>query len=289
MRKAPKKRSGTGKPVKRVSAIKRKKSGSTTRHYLVRSWWILRGAAVGALVLVLLYGAYLGFGKIMGLESLSVRIIEVDGCQAVQPENIRRLAGVAKGDPLLRVDLKEVRRKVVSHPSVKDATVVRELPDTLRISVRERAPTAVVIGRKFALVDSEGVVLGLHASYPDGYPVITGITGSHEPGRVIAQARPALDVLRDISLSGYIGPEGISEIGVDQGTVRVSLMGTGMVLILGHGDTRAQLGRLARLVEAGVFDTRLAGYDLRFEGRVIGVPGREFDVPGAGGLPPAGG
>lgn len=285
----PKTGQRSSKPAKRVSAVRRKRTGSTALHYLRRGWWIFRGAVAGALVLGVLYGAYLGFGKVVGLESLSVRIIEVDGCQEVQPERIRRLTGVMKGDPLLRVDLKEVRRKVITHPWVEGATVVRELPDTLRISVKERSPIAVVLGREFALVDAEGVVLSLHASYPEGYPVITGISESREPGRMIMEAQPAMEVLRNISRSGLIGTERISELSVEGKLVQVSLTGSGTVIVLEHGNTDAQMIKLARLMEAGVFDARSAGYDLRFEGRVIGMAERKHDSSGESGVSPAGG
>jgi len=278
-----------GKPAKRVSLVKKKRTGSPVRHYLVRSWWIFRGAAAGVLALTLLYGAYLGFGKLMGMESLSVRIIQVEGCQDVQPDAIRRLAGVAKGDSLLRIDLKEVRRKVVTHPSVKEATVVRELPDTLRISVKERVPVAVVMGREFALVDAEGVVLDLHTAYPKGYPVVTGVLESGKPGRTMIEAQPALEVLRNIPQSGLIGQERISELAVDGKLVKVSLMGSGSVLILEQGNMDVQMKKLARLMEAGIFDARSAGYDLRFADRVIGMPERKHDASGGGGLSPAGG
>ena len=277
------------KPAKRVSAVKKKKTASTARNYLLRSWWIFRGAAAGALILGVLYGSYLGFGKVTELESLSVRVIEVDGCQDVQPESIRRLTGVLKGDPLLKVDLKKVRQKVITHPWVKEATVVRELPDTLRISVKERIPRAVVLGREFALVDAEGVVLSLHTSYPEGYPVITGISGSSEPGRLIIEAQPAMEVLQNISRSGLIGLERISELVVDGKLVQVSLMGSGTVLVFGQGNTDAQVKKLARLVEAGAFDARSAGYDLRYEGRVIGMPEINHDASGEKGLSPVGG
>ena len=55
-----------GKAGKRKSAVKRKSSASktaTAKHYMVRTWWILRGAAVGVILLVLLYGGYLGVGR----------------------------------------------------------------------------------------------------------------------------------------------------------------------------------------------------------------------------------
>ncbi len=250
---------------------------------------MFRGAVAGTLLLGVFYGAYLGFGKVVELESLAVRIIEIDGYQGVQPESIRRLAGVMKGDPLLRVDLKEVRRKVISHPWVKDATVVRELPDTLRISVKERVPTAVVLGRNFALVDAEGIVLSIHDSYPEGYPVITGVSGSREPGRMVTEAQPAMEVLQNITRSGLIGPERISELGVAGKRVQVSLMGSGTVLVFEHGNTETQLKQLARLMEAGVFDARSAGYDLRFKGRVVSMPERKRDSSVESSFSPAGG
>jgi hypothetical protein len=282
-------RKRSGKPVKRVSMVKKKRTGSPVRHYLVRGWWIFRGAAAGAVALGILYGGYLGSGKVMGLESLSVRTIAVEGCQDVQPESIRRLAGVVKGDPLLRVDLKEVRRKVISHPSVKEANVVRELPDTLRISVKERVPVAVVMGREFALVDTEGVVLNLHTAYPAGYPVITGVAESGEPGQRMMEIQPALEVLGNIPHSGLIGQERVSELGVDGKLVNVSLMDSGTVLVFKQGNMDVQMKRLVRLMEAGVFDVRSAGYDLRFEGRVIGMPERKRDASGGDGLSPVGG
>ncbi|MDF1525846.1 MAG: FtsQ-type POTRA domain-containing protein [bacterium] len=282
-------RKRAGKPAKRVSMVKKKRTGFSFRHYLVRGWWIFRGGAVGVLALGIFYGGYLGFGKVMGLQSLSVRTVEVEGCQDVQPDAIRRLAGVVKGDPLLRIDLKEVRRKVITHPWVKEATVVRELPDTLRISVKERAPVAVVLGRQFALVDNEGVVLSLHTSYPKGYPVITGIPESGVPGRQMIEAQPAIEILRNIPQSGLIGQERISELGVEGELVKVSLMGSGTVLVFKQGSVDVQMKKLARLMEAGIFDTRSAGYDLRFADRVVGMPERKHDASGGNGLSPAGG
>jgi len=287
--KTTKNRVRAGKPAKRVSLVKKKRTLPNAWPYLIRCWWILRGAAAGVLVLGVLYGAYLGAGKIMEMKSLSVRTIEVAGCRDVQPGSIRQFAGVSKGDPLLKIDLKKVRRNVVSHPSIKDATVIRELPDTLRIAVKERTSTAVVLGREFALVDQEGVVMSLQNSYPEGYPVITGISEPLVPGRVIVELQPAMEVLSGIARSGLIVPDQISELGVDGEQIKVSLVGTGTVLVLDRGNADVQIGKLVRLMEAGMFDSRLAGYDLRFDGRVIGMPERAFNMSGENGLSPAGG
>lgn len=250
------------------------------RYLLRRGWWVLRGAVVGVLILGTIYGVYLGAGKILELDSLSVRTIEVEGCNNIQPDIIRRLAGVVRGTPLLKIDLNRVRRKVVTHPSVLDATVVRELPDILRISVKERIPTAVVLDREFALVDTEGVIMSFHSSYPAQYPIITGVPGSWEPGDVVVEMKPALEVLQKVSRSGLIGSDRISEIHVDGKVIRVSLMDGGTVIVLGPGNKDSQIGKLARLMEAGVFDAHSGGYDLRFGDRVIGMPDKEVYTKG---------
>ncbi len=265
----------SGKPVKRVSALKKTRTGAGARHYLVRGWWILRGVVAGVVILGLVYGGYLGVGWITRLDSLSVKVIEVQGCSGVQPESVLRLAAVSKGQPLLNIDLGAVRRRVLSHPAVKNATVVRALPDRLRISIEEREPAAVVLGKGYALVDGEGAVMALLPSYPEGYPLITGLSGVPGLGKTVVQALPALEILKALSRVSRLGPQNISELRVTPGKVQVSLMGSGAILVFGWENAEEQVGRLTRLMAADAFDGRSAGYDLRFEGRVIQMPERK--------------
>ena len=281
-----------GKPAKRKSAVKGKRTVSRTvaaKHYMVRTWWILRGAAVGVVLLAVLYGGYLGVGQIVTLESLSVKNITVEGCQKMSPDSIIVLSGVSKGEPLLKVDLAEIRTRVLRHPSVRDATVVRELPDTLRISVLERTPVAAVMGHDFSLVDMAGIVVETVPAYREGYPLITGSVGSVQPGRQVVDALPALEVLRELVASGLIGADRVSELTTGKDTVRVSLVESGTVLVFSYRNIEAQVDRLARLVEAGAFDARSAGYDLRFEGRVIGLAENREHAGRSPGTSPAGG
>ncbi|MDF1535827.1 MAG: FtsQ-type POTRA domain-containing protein [bacterium] len=264
-------------------------TGAVTRHYVVRTWWVLRGTVLGAVFLGVLYGGYLGVLRFVGLESLSVKNITIEGCRKMSPESILTLSGVNRGEPLLKVDLAEVRARVLRHPAVRDATVVRELPDTLRISVQERSPVAALMGYDYSLVDAEGVVVERVPVYPGGYPLITGSAGSAQPGRKAAETLPALEVLGRLTASGLVGADRISELMTGEDTVRVSLMGSGTVLVFSKKNIQAQVGRLARLVEAGAFDPRSAGYDLRFEGRVIGMAEKKEHAGSGRTASPAGG
>jgi len=68
--------------------------------------------------------------------------------------------GVERGEPILGLDLDGVRRRVETIGWVKQATVWRQLPDTLHIEIAEREPFArwQIDGRVY-LIDADGKVL----------------------------------------------------------------------------------------------------------------------------------
>jgi cell division septal protein FtsQ len=262
------------KPAVKKTSSRRDRRGANLKAFFIRSWWVLRGVAAGALMLGLFYGVYLGSGKVVALPALAVKTIQVEGCRAIDSDSIIRMSGVRVGQPLLSVNLTQIRDRVIRHPVVKDATVVRELPDTLRITVRERTPAAAVMDRDFAIVDREGVVLSHPAVYTDEYPVITGITSIPDMGKVIMQALPALDAMEELSTAGFLGADSISELNTSGERLLVSLTGSGTLLVLPRSDVKNAMMKLARIMEAGLFDTRAPGYDLRFTGRVVVMPER---------------
>ena len=274
----------------RKTAVKRKsRSGIKIRPLIVRSWWAFRGAMAGSLVLALLYAGFLGVEKVISFPSLAVKAIEVTGCRGVDPDGLVLLSGMRLGDPLLKVDLKKVRARLLSHPVVKNVSVVRELSGTLRITIEERTPAAALMNRDFALVDEEGIVLSHPASYSGNYPVITGITSIPEEGKVAHEAVAALEVLREMISSGFPDGGRISELRISPDRFLVSLTGSGTLLVLPRGNVPAAMLRLSRFVKSGHFDVRAPGYDLRFEGRVVALPERTVANGSPGGIPFAGG
>lgn len=68
--------------------------------------------------------------------------------------------GVERGEPILSLDLDAVRRRVEAIGWVRQATVWRQLPDTLHIEIVEREPFArwQIDGRVY-LIDTDGKVL----------------------------------------------------------------------------------------------------------------------------------
>jgi len=80
----------------------------------------------------------------------------------VVTDELRRAAGESGSDraPQALVDAGAIRRRLLQFGWVKDARVLRRLPDTLVIDIVERKPAALWQSQgQLALIDSEGVVL----------------------------------------------------------------------------------------------------------------------------------
>ena len=69
--------------------------------------------------------------------------VHVQGASAMATPDIIAAAGVYKDQPLLGMDLEELRGRVAKVGWVQDAKIVRLLPDTLVIAVEERKQSAV--------------------------------------------------------------------------------------------------------------------------------------------------
>jgi cell division protein FtsQ len=117
------------------------------------------------------------------LESSSA--IQIAGNQHLTRAQLLTVFGEDVDRNLLTIPLEMRRIELESLPWVEHATVMRLLPDHIRIAITERKPVAFVRqGKQIGLVDAHGVVLDM-ASDGDGgapvdahysFPVVTGIS-----------------------------------------------------------------------------------------------------------------
>ena len=136
-----------------------------TQPVIARSGWRPRWLTIIALLTVAAMGAM----AIVVLNSplLEIRSVTVSGTQRVSPDAIAQLAALS-GENILLADLAAARARILAQPLVKYASVSREWPDTVHVTLTEREPWVrwEVAGAVWA-VDREGVVLeGVEAS-PD--------------------------------------------------------------------------------------------------------------------------
>lgn len=89
-----------------------------------------------AAVLVVL--ALIGLaGAVAWSPLVDVDRVVVDGAERLDPDLIRSASGIERGEPMVGVDLRAVRRAVRDVPGVTAASVRREWPGTVRIDVVE--------------------------------------------------------------------------------------------------------------------------------------------------------
>ncbi|QVI30208.1 cell division protein FtsQ/DivIB [Mycolicibacterium neoaurum] len=143
---------------------------------VIRGLKVLMWTAVLA-VLVVGVGLLLYFTPIM-----SARETVVTGLTALSEDEVRQVAAVQEGTPLLQIDTDAVAERVASIRRVASARVQREYPSTLRITVEERVPLVV---KDYPdgphLFDRDGVDF-VTAPPPRGLPYIdTETPGPRDP------------------------------------------------------------------------------------------------------------
>jgi cell division protein FtsQ len=133
-----------------------------------------------------------------------LRHLEVSGTTSLTRAEVVRLAALSSSTNVLWLDAGAVERRLESDPWVVTATVSRRLPGTIRISVVERAPVAMIRDeRGFTLLAADGVALTTVEADP-ALPEIVVVAGSStRSGNASAQAAAARAIA---GLDGGRGP-----------------------------------------------------------------------------------
>lgn len=166
---------------KRVTRQMRKnrfKQKPRSRRVMVsRNLRLTLNVLVSGLFLLLLSTAFMFIYDVMTQSSyFSAKRIEVSGTYRLSPQETLNYAGLAPGVNLLALNLSLVRKQLISHPWVADATLRRELPDALVITVKEHRALAVIdLGRKF-VINLDGVIFKEAKAFDlERLPRITGL------------------------------------------------------------------------------------------------------------------
>jgi cell division protein FtsQ len=118
---------------------------------------------------------------LLGSRLLVVRSISVTGSHLVTRAQVLDAADVPLGTPLMRVDTGQVAKRIEAIRQIASASVTKDWPDHLAITVRERVPVVAVrmAGRGYDLVDPSGVIVRWSAARPAKLPLfLTSLPGS---------------------------------------------------------------------------------------------------------------
>src|SRR5512143_3724965 len=104
--------------------------------------------------------------------------LEIAGIRHVTRAQVMEVMGGDIGRNVFFIPLAERKKQLEDIPWVESASVMRLLPNRVRIEVRERTPVAFIqVGSKIALIYGLGIVMDLPpgAARKYSFPVIVGI------------------------------------------------------------------------------------------------------------------
>jgi cell division protein FtsQ len=183
---------------------------------------------------------------------------------------------------IFNVPLAERRAELESLPWVEHATVMRLLPNHLRIAITERTPVAFVRqGSQIGMVDASGVLLDMPTDAPGdphySFPVVTGISSDDPLSTRAARMKLYRQFTADLDSNGNRISEKLSEVDLSNPEDVKALIpdntgGTAADILVHFGDS-AFLARYQQyeqhLQEWRTQYPKLASVDMRYERQVV--------------------
>jgi cell division protein FtsQ len=202
--------------------------------------------------------------------------IEILGNEHLTRAQILSVFGADLERNIFKVPLAERRADLERLPWVAHATVMRLLPNHLRIQVVERVPVAFARqGTELGLVDANGVLLDMPEQTAGHYsfPVLTGMNASDPLSTRAARMAVYAKLMKDLDSSGEKLSQKLSEVDVSNPEdVKALVTGEGPDVLVHFGDEKF-LERFKlfeqHLPEWKAQYPKLASADMRYEQQVV--------------------
>ena len=203
--------------------------------------------------------------------------IEFQGDAYVTREQLLSVFGGDIERNSFKVPLAQRRAEVEQMPWVAHATVMRLLPNRLRVSVVERTPVAFVReGNHIGLVDASGVLLTMPQTKSDAhysFPVVTGISANDPLSTRGARMKIFDRFTSDLDSSGEKISERLSEVDLSNPEDVKALIPDHAMEVLVHFGDADFLDRYRRfethLPEWRTVYPKLSAVDMRYERQVV--------------------
>jgi len=239
--------------------------------------------ALALVVVAILGAAGLGFYR-YGERSWRFRVdssdqIEVSGAEHVAHAHIMEVMGEDIGRNIFFVPLAQRKLQLEQIPWVESASVMRFVPNRLRIEIHERTPVAFVrVGSHISLIDAGGTLmeLGPGGKHKYSFAVIAGMNAGEPLSTRAARMKSYNELVRELDSSGAHYSQGLSEVDLtDTEDVKVlAADANGEVLVhLGASDyLRRYKIYVSHAREWRQQFDKLESVDLRYENQIIVNP-----------------
>jgi cell division protein FtsQ len=218
--------------------------------------------------------------------------IEVTGMQNVTKAQIMEVMGADIGRNIFFIPLAQQKAQLEQIPWVESASVMRFVPNRLKVEIQERTPVAFArVGPRMSLIDAGGTLMELSPKHRYSFPVILGMN----PGEPLSTRAPRMkayaEMVRDLDAGGARYSQDLSEVDLtDLEDVKVRVNDPA-------GDVLVHLGSSDYLRRYKIYVTHAQGWrqqfqklesvDLRYDNQIIVNPEMQRTAKPAPALSPA--
>jgi len=199
---------------------------------------ILGVAAVGAIFLQR-YGEHSWRFRIDSSDN-----IEVTGIENVTQKQIMEVMGEDIQRNIFSVPLGEQKAKLEQIPWVESASVMRFVPNRLKIEIHERTPVAFArVGPRIFLIDGGGTLMELPQKHKYYFPVILGMNPGEPLSTRIPRMKAYNELVQQLDSGGARYSQDLSEVDLsdlDNLKVRVNDPQGDVLVELGNSDYLAR-------------------------------------------------
>src|SRR5579871_4484129 len=194
---------------KRVSA----RRSSLPKKTVSRLLWAAIAIAVLCLAAIAATGLYQYGERSWRFRIESSDNIEVTGMENVTKAQIMEVMGSDIGRNIFFVPLNQQKAQLEQIPWVESASVMRFVPNRLKVEIHERTPVAFArVGPRIFLIDSGGTLMELPQKHKYSFPVILGMN----PGEPLSTRLPRMkaynELVQELDSGGARYSQDLSEV-----------------------------------------------------------------------------
>jgi len=206
--------------------------------------------------------------------------IEVTGMQNVTKSQIMEVMGADIGRNIFFIPLAQQKAQLEQIPWVESASVMRFVPNRLKVEIHERTPVAFArVGPRIFLIDAVGTLMELPHNHKYSFPVIIGMN----PGEPLSTRAPRMkaynDLVRQLDSDGAHYSQDLSEVDLsdlDDLKVRVNDPAGDVLVELGSSDYLKRFKTYTSHVQEWRQQfQKLESVNLRYDNQVIVNPDME--------------
>src|SRR5271155_5646391 len=203
--------------------------------------------------------------------------LEVTGMENVTKAQIMETMGADIGRNIFFIPLAQQKAQLEQIPWVESASVMRFVPNRLKVEIQERTPVAFArVGPRMSLIDAGGTLMELTPKHRYSFPVILGMN----PGEPISTRAPRMktyaEMVRDLDSGGARYSQDLSEVDLtdlEDVKVRVNDAAGDVVVHLGSSDYLRRYKIYVSHAQGWRHQfQKLESVDLRYDNQIIVNP-----------------